>query len=71
MGAILNGHGQVGDATLRGYKSLRFRVGMPDIYWYLPRGRFHALFIELKTVKKLSRPTDEQVLMRHMGAMDL
>lgn len=63
MGAIPNGHGQVGGATLRGYKSLGFRVGMPDIYWHLPRGRYHGLFIELKTVKRLSRPTVEQVLM--------
>jgi hypothetical protein len=32
-------------------------------YWHLPRGRYHGLFIELKTVKRLSRPTVEQVLM--------
>jgi hypothetical protein len=66
LGAIPNGHGQVGGATLRGYKSLGFRVGMPDIYWCLARGSYHGLFIELKTMKRLSRPTEEQMLMRQV-----
>jgi hypothetical protein len=66
LGAIPNGHGQVGGATLRGYRSLGFRIGMPDIYWYLARGKYRGLFIELKTVKRFSRPTVEQVLMKRV-----
>jgi hypothetical protein len=57
LGAVPNGHGQLGGVTLRGYKILGFRVGMLDIYWYLPRGRYHGLFIELKTIRRLSSPT--------------
>lgn len=66
LGALPNGHGQIGHATLRGYNSLGFRAGMPDIYWYLPRGKYHGLFIELKTMKRISRPSQEQVLMRQV-----
>jgi hypothetical protein len=66
LGAVPNGHGQIGGVTLRGYKTLGFRVGMPDIYWYLPRGQYHGLFIELKTIRRLSSPTEEQMLMRRV-----
>jgi hypothetical protein len=63
LGAIPNGNGQVGKVTLGGYRTLGFRVGMPDIYWYLPRGGYHGLFIELKTLKCSSGPRKEQYLM--------
>jgi hypothetical protein len=63
LGAIPNGNGQVGKVTLGGYKTLGFRVGMPDIYWYLPRGGYHGLFLELKTMKRGSQRTGVQQLM--------
>jgi hypothetical protein len=63
LGAIPNGNGQVSKVTLAGYKTLGFRVGMPDIYWYLPRGKYHGLFLELKTMKHGSQPTGTQYLM--------
>jgi hypothetical protein len=66
LGAIPNGHGQVDGATLRRYRVLGFRVGIPDIYWYLARGKHHGMFIELKTMKRFSRPTGEQSLMKRI-----
>jgi hypothetical protein len=63
LGAIPNGNGQVGKITLAGYKTLGFRMGMPDIYWYLPRGGYHGLFLELKTTNRCSQRTDVQYLM--------
>jgi hypothetical protein len=63
LGAIPNGNGQVSKVTLGGYKTLGFRVGMPDIYWYLARGKYHGLFLELKTMRRRSKPTATQRLM--------
>jgi hypothetical protein len=54
LGAISNGRGQIGGHTLRNYKELGHLVGMPDIYFLLPRGGFHGLFIELKTLERHS-----------------
>jgi hypothetical protein len=54
LGAISNGRGQIGGHTLRNYKALGHLVGMPDIYFLLPRGGYHGLFIELKTLERHS-----------------
>jgi hypothetical protein len=45
---------------------LGFRVGMPDIFWFLPRGKYHGMFIELKSVRRTAKPRKEQLLMRQV-----
>jgi hypothetical protein len=64
IGAIPNGGGQVGRKTLEGYKTLGFRVGMPDIYWFLARGKYRGLFIELKSCGREASASENQLLMR-------
>jgi hypothetical protein len=66
IGAIPNGGGQVGRKTLGGYKTLGFRVGMPDIYWFSARGKYHGLFIELKSDKRKARASADQLSMRRI-----
>jgi hypothetical protein len=61
LGAIPNGHGQIGGDALRHCKELGHIPGMPDIFLFLPRGGFHGLFIELKTLKRSSRLRRGQV----------
>jgi hypothetical protein len=66
IGAIPNGSCQVGRKTLGGYKTLGFRVGMPDIYWFLAREKYHGLFIELKSVERGAMASRKQLLMRRI-----
>jgi hypothetical protein len=70
IGAIPNGGNQVGKRTVGGYKSLGFRAGMPDIYWLLAKGRYHGLFIELKSCKRGARASPNQLFMRQILQID-
>jgi hypothetical protein len=58
LGAIPNGFRQIRVWSLCRYHDFGFKNGMPDIYFLLPRGRFHGLFIELKSMKKSARNSD-------------
>jgi hypothetical protein len=66
LGAIPNGGRQIRWGTIRNYRDLGFRSGMPDIYFLLPRGGYHGMFIELKSMKKSTRTSPNQRQMHRM-----
>jgi hypothetical protein len=55
LGAIPNGIRMLRWPALKNYYSLGFRMGMPDIYFFRPRGHWHGLFIELKSQKQAAK----------------
>jgi hypothetical protein len=68
LGAVPNGMRMLRWNALKGYGDLGFRLGMPDIYFLLPRGRRHGLFIELKSKKAAAKASPAQS--RMMGLLE-
>ncbi len=58
--SIPNGGGKFGGATGAILKRMGLRKGAPDLMLLIPRGNFHALFVEMKT--EVGVCSDEQEL---------
>jgi hypothetical protein len=63
LGAIPNGISVLRWKALRNRKELGFRKGIPDVYFFLPKGRWHGLFIELKSLKSSAKASNSQLVM--------
>jgi hypothetical protein len=60
LGSIPNGIRMLRWNAMRNYRTMGFRKGMPDIYFLRPLGRWHGLFIELKSRKQTSKASKVQ-----------
>jgi hypothetical protein len=60
LGTIPNGCRQVRWAAISKRHWLGVYPGMPDIYFLVPRGRYHGLFVELKSFKGSAKVTSRQ-----------
>jgi hypothetical protein len=62
--SVPNGRGFVTKKCVEQYSIYGFRRGLPDILYFRPRGKYHGLAIELKSLNRRARvsPAQEEMI---------